>query len=366
MGERRRDVLPDVLKGFGAVLVVLGHCIQSGSGQAYLENECYFNDSLYRFIYSFHMPLFMIISGWYAWPGVRDAETPEERIRMIGRKCVYLLVPIVAWKLIEFAYLLAAGAYLYRGPGVLLKDAVLGILTNFWFLWAILYSFLLVCLMHYRLRDSVWLYALIFAAMFITPDGLGLNAYKYMLPYYLIGFYVNKNKERLLSKKLFREILREDRGRCALTILASGLVFFSLVSLFTADSFIYLTGYKLIGKDYIVQLRIDGYRFLVGLCGIVFWFFVWRALLRLCGEQSRGVRAVAYLGRRGFGVYMISGILIPYVLSPVSRNWEPRYGVNLAETAIVLAVSAAVVELLRRIPRACRLVGEGHAKPIHK
>ncbi len=366
MEERRRDILPDVLKGFGAVLVVLGHCIQSGSGQTYLENARYFEDGLYQFIYSFHMPLFMIISGYYAWPGIQRAETPAERKKMIQKKCVYLITPIVAWKLIEFVYMFAMGTYIYQGVGVLLKDISVGILTNFWFLWAILYSFLLVCLMHYRLQDSAWLYALIFAATFFTPDGLGLNAYKYMLPYYLIGFYVNKNRERLLSKRLCREIFGSGGLRTGLAVLVSGIVFLTLVSFFTADSFIYLTGYKLIGKNYIVQLGIDIYRFLVGLCGIVFWFFVWRALLRLCGEQCRGVRLAAYLGRRGFGIYIISGILVPYVVSPISADWVPRYDVNLAETVMVLLASIVIVDTLRRMRLICRLVGEVRPEPLHK
>ena len=358
MEERQRDVLPDVLKGFGIILVVLGHCIQAGSGLAYLKNTCYFYDPWYQFIYSFHMPLFMVISGYYAWNSVQRAQTPMDRKKMIKKKCIYLITPNVAWKLIEFVYMFAVGTYIYRGFGVLLKDVLVGILTNFWFLWAILYSFLLVCLMHYRLRDSIWIYILIFAAMFFTPDGMGLNAYKYMLPYYLIGFYANKNWEWLSSTRLFREIFHGGGLKAGLALLVSGLVFILFVSFFTADSFIYLTGYKLIGKNYIVQLQIDSYRFLVGFFGIVFWGLAWRELLGLCGKWDYGARLLAYLGRRGLGIYIISGYLVLHVVHPITVDWEPRYGVNLAETALVLLASVVIVEAMRRIKWLCRLVGE--------
>lgn len=365
MEKRQRDILPDVLKGFGIVLMVLGHCIQSGSGMAYLEGACYFEDRWYQFLYSFHMPLFMVISGWYAWGSVRRAESREARRAMIRRKCVYLITPNVAWKLIEFAYMSAAGIYLYSGFGVLCKDIFIGILTSNWFLWAILYSFLLVCLMHYKLGDSVWIYVLIFLAAFFTPDGMGLNAYKYMLPYYLIGFYGNMNRERLLSLKVCRKFYEKSRLMAFLAPVVSGVLFFALFSFFTEDSFIYLTGYKLIGKNYPVQLRIDLYRFFVGFAGIVFWALVWGLALR-CRKESKVVRVFVWLGRRSLGIYLVSGMLIVHAMLPVTASFAPHYGINVLETVIMLALSAGLVEGLRRVKWLCRLVGEERSEGLYE
>ncbi|WP_152063422.1 acyltransferase family protein [Collinsella intestinalis] len=46
------------------VLVVAGHCIQFGQGEAVLQDRTFFDDWAFRGIYSFHMPLFALISGW--------------------------------------------------------------------------------------------------------------------------------------------------------------------------------------------------------------------------------------------------------------------------------------------------------------
>lgn len=365
MEKRQRDILPDVLKGFGIVLMVFGHCIQSGSGMAYLEGACYFEDKCYQFLYSFHMPLFMVISGWYAWNSVRRAENTVARWAMIQRKCVYLITPNVAWKLIEFAYMSAAGIYVYAGFGLLCKDIFMGILTSNWFLWAILYSFLLICLMHYKLRDSVWIYVVIFLAMFFTPDGMGLNAYKYMLPYYLIGFYGNKNRERLSAWKVGRKFCENSGFMAFFLPVVSGVLFLGLFSFFTEDSFIYLTGYKLIGKNYLVQMEIDFYRFLVGFAGIIFWFFVWRLVLQHW-KESVGVGVLAYLGRRSLGIYLVSGLLIAHGLLPATASFTPHYGINVLETAVMLAASAAIVEGLRRVKWLCRLVGEERSKSLYE
>lgn len=346
-----RDILPDVLKGFGITLVVLGHCIQA----CYGEGVTFFDDGLYQFIYSFHMPLFMLISGYYAWNSVHRAVTPQNRRKMIIKKSVYLITPNVGWKLIEYLYLFGTGAYIYTGAGVLLGELVFGILTNFWFLWAVFYSFLLVCLMHYQFRDSVWRYLLVFIAMFFTPDGLSLMACKYVLPYYLIGFYVNKHKEFLIDKAAVLGDVRRWKGAA---LLASGILFLVMVSFFNADSFVYLTGYKLIGKDYGVQLWIDGYRFLVGLCGVVFWSLFWSVLLDLCRQWNIGFRLLAFLGRRGMGIYIVAGIPMRYLVFGLAENGKPSYGMNLAQTMFILFWSVVIVEVLRRIKGVRMLVGQ--------
>lgn len=59
-----RNIYLDVVKVFTIVCVVLGHCIQYGSGKTYLNGGLFFDDIVFKIIYSFHMPLFMIISGY--------------------------------------------------------------------------------------------------------------------------------------------------------------------------------------------------------------------------------------------------------------------------------------------------------------
>lgn len=60
----KRNSYLDIAKSLGIILVVIGHCIQYGSGSLYFEKELYFYNILFKFIYSFHMPLFMLISGY--------------------------------------------------------------------------------------------------------------------------------------------------------------------------------------------------------------------------------------------------------------------------------------------------------------
>ena len=58
--NNRRDVAFDYLKAFAIWLVVYGHCHQ------HLLSLDRHDNIVYVFIYSFHMPLFMCISGYFS------------------------------------------------------------------------------------------------------------------------------------------------------------------------------------------------------------------------------------------------------------------------------------------------------------
>src|SRR6478735_3308217 len=82
----------DALKGFAILLVVLGH-----STQTYAANGNFDNNFLFRIIYSFHMPLFMFLSGAVAAYSLRPMNWD-----FIKRKFYMLVIPFVAWYLVGY------------------------------------------------------------------------------------------------------------------------------------------------------------------------------------------------------------------------------------------------------------------------
>lgn len=58
---KQRLIWPDLLKGWLMILVILGHAIQTA-----LRDAC-FDNHVWNLIYSFHMPCFMAISGWFMY-----------------------------------------------------------------------------------------------------------------------------------------------------------------------------------------------------------------------------------------------------------------------------------------------------------
>lgn len=124
----------DFVKGIAIILVALGHSVQCGSGEAFRGGALFYEDSLFRFIYAFHMPLFMLVSGYvFCWSLGRRSfrETARKQFRS-------LVVPCVCWTLLYQALLLqkAGGRFdlewLSGLPTLLLRGN--------WFLWAVFWS----------------------------------------------------------------------------------------------------------------------------------------------------------------------------------------------------------------------------------
>lgn len=121
-----RNEVIDTIKGIAAVLVVWGHSIQ------YLSvNGLEFWDSkVFQVIYSFHMPLFMVISGYlFYWTCKKDI-----KLVMIGR-ARSIGVPMLTWGTL-------ISLVLYRSS--LTPQKWLSQVIDIWFLWAVLISSVLV------------------------------------------------------------------------------------------------------------------------------------------------------------------------------------------------------------------------------
>lgn len=126
METKQRLLWADSLKGWLMLLVIFGHAIQS-----VMQSGC-FDDHVWNLIYSFHMPAFMAVSGWFAWRPGRRAPFGS----VLQRRFWQLLVPYVAWSLLSIG--LSGGHDLLGQLGMM----VLKPDSFFWFLWVL---FLINC-----------------------------------------------------------------------------------------------------------------------------------------------------------------------------------------------------------------------------
>lgn len=97
-----RDPFLDVAKGVAILLVVLGHSVQTWVGA--------FDDNVvFRFIYAFHMPLFVFLAGGAAAHWVRAGDKAQtlptvwkSAVHRVRRAVSGLMVPFLAWTLIRY------------------------------------------------------------------------------------------------------------------------------------------------------------------------------------------------------------------------------------------------------------------------
>ena len=84
--EPKRINYTDIAKGIGIILVIFGHTLRGVPG-------------LVNFIYSFHVPLFFVISGFFYSPSKNDNTK-----LFILKKVKTLLIPFFSFYLLSYLY----------------------------------------------------------------------------------------------------------------------------------------------------------------------------------------------------------------------------------------------------------------------
>lgn len=336
MKESRNGFI-DEIKGISIILVIFGHCIQYGSGSEYLQGA-FFGNPIFVFIYSFHMPLFMLISGYLFGYSIKKYESKS--FQVIRKKIGQLIIPIISWSIVP--YVIEVIVNLCKGDSY--PVSIMWIWSKFvsvfiyrpWFLWAVWWCSLIVLIVRKYFGDSIFVYLFILTLTFVTPDIYCLGLYKYLYPFFLLSYffstydYVNKIKF-LYTNSLFEVLII--------------IGYFSLLTKFRYETFVYTTGYTLIGKEASSQLYNDCLRFGIGLLGSLSVICVLLHCKKII--QGRVLKTVTYIGRNTMGIYLASSIIFAYILPKITSLLD---GVNwiliILETLIVLAISLGVTSVL--------------------
>lgn len=182
----------DICRGIGIILVVLGHAFkQTGETNTVFE-------VLLSFIYSFHMPLFFLVSGFVAVK-ILDFQAGKERIEFIKGRVLRLLVPYFAVGLfympIKFVLSrFAVKPYDFSSAWKILLGENPN--TVLWFLYTL---FWVSVISAYVVRRRN------FPAIFGFSGGAALIAYMYDTPvqfakywfFFLAGIYLRDNYEKM-------------------------------------------------------------------------------------------------------------------------------------------------------------------------
>ena len=327
IATKNRDLFLDIAKGLAIILVVVGHVVQGSSPN--------FDDLLwFKVIYSFHMPLFVFLSGAVAAIVFRSERVKEgvstalhQAKTRIAKAVIRLLLPFIAWCLInQLIYhhsesVMSALVLAFRRPD-----------TALWFLLAIFYCIVLAELFNiifsviYRLSRRGGLEKLaawiadggIQIAMMIliwwairehTPRGAGLSLIRPYFIYYVLGIGFYKYVYfRLSTWKYFpawfifiglipfwsRTTINNIDGAIVLPI---ELTYFYAGLVALSGSFLILSVAKWISKTHIKVLK---------------------GFLVLCGQLSLGIYAIHYF----FLVYS------PKVVAPLLLSVGLAYGIN--------------------------------------
>ena len=180
---RQRSVYIDSLKAFAIITVIVGHCIQYGSGLKYLNERLFFSNPIFKFIYSFHMPLFMLLSGYL----FADSVNKNDYILSLKAKFRQLIIPLFSWSFVTLFITLVKSSIGTVKQHITILWCIQTFIEAFfsgpWFLWAVWWCSLIVIISKRFFKNSIIIYILVFILTFITPDNYGMHMYKFMYPF---------------------------------------------------------------------------------------------------------------------------------------------------------------------------------------
>ena len=293
----QRNTYLDLCKGIAILLVILGHSIQYGMGEGY---EGYWENPVFRFIYSFHMPLFMLISGYLFWYSYYKRGGKA----VIINRFKTLLYPILSFEVIlclihRFDYGLS-----------------FGIISSWhlWFFWAILYATIASVLMFYaqrrfRIPESLFIVVVFFSLMCFNDNRI-LSATKFVFTYFLLGALA----------------CRYPLGNLVKYAGFVSILFLILLYFFHQDCYIYTSGYTIIGEESFQHLLTNIYRFILGLTGsiTVLWLIHLLQNKILCNPHLH--RSLVWLGSQTLLIYFFQSLvfyIIPFLHLPFYGIWQP-------------------------------------------
>lgn len=250
---KRYDWL-DCLKGFGAILVILGHL--------------YPDEPIERYIYSFHMPLFFFISG------LLKRKKEQKLSVFVKNKAKSLLIPLLAWNIVSTVFFMIIGYN--RDKLIYGAFFINGMLPGNTPIWFLLNLFLCeVCyeiLSSHKVPDIAIIIPLLLSGLIICRVEI-IPFTLYILPFSL-SFYA--------TGSMLRPIILEGeftaKKKIALPVTLMFSILFGLI----------LNGRITMARGYYDNILF----FLVGsFCGVIAWTLIFKILppsrlLQKIGKQS--------------------------------------------------------------------------------
>lgn len=322
-GTVKRNEFLDILKGIAIILVVVGHCIQYGSGHNYMTNSLYFSDFVFKLIYSFHMPLFMLISGYLFYYSVKKNSFKYNLINRLKTT----IVPIFTYTLI--CYMLNKSLYFD------IESFLSNMFLNLWYLWAIFWCSLIVLLVEQAKKMKNILYTLIYLIMFFIPNIYNFHLYCFMYVFFILGFLFNKYN----LKEYFKHRLR-------FASLISIIIFIILFMFYDINSYIYVSGYNIVKEGGFVQIFINIYRSTIGLFGSVFLISTVKIILL---KTDLKLKLLSYIGKNSLVIYIISGLIFAYLFPRINTYINGlNYIIIFIETIFVIILSLLPNLIIKR------------------
>lgn len=184
--DNKRITFLDITKCFAIFCVILGHVIQQT-----FPGDPYHDSWLFQFIYSFHMPLFMVVSGYFM-----EKAFAMSPLYFLKRRSIQLLLPTLTFSIL---FILFHNIIYTRFTD---KDSInfFAYLSGGW-MWFLKYLF--ICAVIAYASKKIFRNDILAASLpTILLIILTRTTIFRLLPFLWLGYFLHKYNDRLFRRPL--------------------------------------------------------------------------------------------------------------------------------------------------------------------
>ena len=288
MGQRLEHM--DLLKAFAIFSVLLGHATEQLSGGLFWDHP------VWTFIYSYHMPLFMFVSGFFFTSSLKRSygEVCRIKLRQLG-------IPSLTAFAIACAIMAAAGV---TAIADLCEMSFAGFMNCVWFLKCLLFCYLIMYPLCKGLRRD-WLAALVATVLIILIPGSEIVNLNFLLPVFCLGMLVGKHRDAT------------DRHH-GLWLAVSAVVFGVLLVFWSGHLTVYERPTRVIdlttGSFDWENLGLTLYRLALGMAGSMTFFLLSKPAYNAI-RSRRWSGTLCRIGGATLGIYFLQTFLLEILVN---------------------------------------------------
>lgn len=305
-----RDYFFDNARAILIFLVVFGHMLQPyTSGDKYLS-------ALYLVIYSFHMPTFLFISGYFA----KNIDQPFYLEKIAKR----LLIPYIIFFLFFSIY------YFLTGKSDDLQLDPFNPVFALWFLITLFFFHVILVIV----RRFNPIKVLIISIIFSVIAGFSVNIDSYLsisrtivfFPIFYIGYLFTKDKTMIFRQKKWIPV--------SIIIFVVYFIIY-IIHPINAD--------WLLGASPYTSLEHEGSNMFSPLKRLLLYIIVFIAIAAFLNLVPKHKQLYTYIGQRTMYVYLLHGLVIGVVRG---LGWYPFKGTHSVMIYIFLLVLSTTIVLI--------------------
>ncbi len=329
----------NILKGLTIVLVVYGHVLQRAMAAA---GQDFFPHPVFKTIYTFHMPVFFLISGFLLAQSCERKPVGE----VFVARCKSLFVPFVAWGAIG----ILTSFFLGIIDGKDISFFSLAQNTEVWFIWFLFTLFVSSALIlfseYLKERLGAWVFFAVYLLVLLIPwnDFCSIYYVKWFYPFSLAGYFLN----RFGPKTIAHFNNAAGFGVC--------LALFMCFAFFWSKSdYIYIHQMSFSSINCVEQILRFAYRYSAGFLGIAVLYFVGAYL-----AKTKFGNLLEWLGVYSLDIYLLQRYfvegLFPRILARTHWNFDfysPLFLFVFVPSVVIVSVVISVATsrfLFRKIP----------------